>query len=169
MGTSIKRLFWALILGAALPSLVVAGELRGRLLDKREKSGTDLEGYVVWLKDGRDLPPLSRPKTANEMRQIDKQFSPRFLAMLKGESVLFDNFDNVFHNVFSLDKRNRFDLGLYKGKKHFSADLMTEIKDAGDPVRAYTKVGKFHVFCNIDPDMWGVIYVFDHPAYTAIM
>ncbi len=35
MGTSIKRLLWALILGAAVPSLVGAGELRGRLLDKR--------------------------------------------------------------------------------------------------------------------------------------
>jgi plastocyanin len=151
---------------AVIPSFVAADELRGRLFDKGKKAGNNLEGYVIWLKDGRDLPPLKSRKTVNEMRQIDKQFSPRFLAIMKGETVLFANFDRVFHNVFSLDKQNKFDLGLYKGKKRFSADLMTEIKEADDPVQSYPEVGKFHVFCNIHPDMWGVVYVFDHSYYA---
>ncbi len=166
METLIKRLLYAVILVAAIPGLVAADELRGRLFDKGKKAGKNLEGYVVWLKGGRNLPRLKHRKTVNEMRQIDKQFFPRFLAIMKGETVLFANFDRVFHNVFSLDKQNKFDLGLYKGKKRFSADLMTEIKDVGDPVQSYPEVGKFHVFCNIHPDMWGVVYVFDHSYYA---
>ncbi len=79
METLIKRLLCAVILVAVIPGLVAADELRGRLFDKGKKAGNNLEGYVVWIKDGRDLPRLKSRNTVNEMRQIDKQFSPAFL------------------------------------------------------------------------------------------
>ena len=62
----IKRFLCTVILVAVIPSLVAADELRGRLFDKEKKAGNNLEGYVVWLKDGRGLPPLKTRKTVND-------------------------------------------------------------------------------------------------------
>lgn len=156
----------AILLFAAGGVLAQTLEVRGRLV--AEEPGADFEGSVVWIDGGEALPRQGRPPDPRlvAMNQIDKDFFPRVLAIRKGDRVNFENLDGVFHNVFSLDKRNRFDLGLYKGKKHFAADLKTEIKGAGSTIRAFPMDGKFSVFCNIHPDMVGTIYVFDHPYYA---
>src|SRR4029079_19626946 len=51
---------------------------------------------------------------ALEIVQKDKQFSPQVTAVQRGTSVFFPNNDRVAHNVFSLAKRNTFDLGIVK-------------------------------------------------------
>ena len=47
----------------------------------------------------------------HEISQKGKQFSPKVLTVKVGESVIFKNDDNVYHNVFSLSKALTFDLG----------------------------------------------------------
>jgi len=150
---------WFVLVGAAR-----AGEtLRGRLA---APNGGDFEGYVVWLEDGEGLPPVAREPATRVMSQVNKSFSPAWLAVRAGDPVDFENLDNVFHNVFSLDKRNPFDLGLFKGKKHFAPDLKTELAAGDTVVRGFVVPGKYEIFCNIHPDMVGTLWVFDHGYFA---
>lgn len=136
--------------------------LRGRLVSA--KAGR-LEGTVVWISGGEKLPPVPFEPRARAMAQLDKRFSPTALAIRAGEKVDFENLDSVFHNVFSLDKDNPFDLGLFKGKRHFAADLKTEIPGA-TTVQPFSKPGRFHVFCNIHPDMSATVFAFSHGYFA---
>ena len=48
------------------------------------------------------------------IRQREKQFDPPLTVVVKGTTVDFPNEDKIFHNVFSVSRPARFDLGLYK-------------------------------------------------------
>lgn len=139
-------------------------DIRGRLLAAKG-SGFKPEGAVIWLEEGPRLPPPTAPRR-HAMRQVAKKFSPALLAVARNDGVDFENLDNVFHNVFSLDKRAPFDLGLYKGKKHFAPDFKTELKGKGSTLQVFPAAGKYQVFCNIHPEMTGSVYVFDHMSYA---
>jgi plastocyanin len=156
----------ALLLAAALWAAAPASgaaTLKGRLTGAKP---ADLEGYVVWIDGAEDLPPLPREPARVTVNQIGKKFSPRITALRAGDEVVFANLDDVFHNVFSLDKRNPFDVGLYKGSKRFAEDGRTPLTAAGEPVQKFPAAGKFPIYCNIHPDMFGLIYVFAHGYYA---
>jgi len=48
------------------------------------------------------------------IEQRDRQFAPRLLAIPVGSTVVFPNFDPVYHNVFSVSPAKSFDLGIFK-------------------------------------------------------
>ena len=48
------------------------------------------------------------------IEQRDRQFAPRLLAVPVGSTVVFPNFDPVYHNVFSVSPAKSFDLGIFK-------------------------------------------------------
>lgn len=93
----------------------------------------------------------ARPVTA-EMITRGKEFVPSVLAVPRGSTVKFPNFDPILHNVFSVSGANRFDLGLYsKG-----------------PGKAWTfnSPGVVRVFCNVHHAMVGYVLVLD-TAFSA--
>ena len=71
--------------------------------------------------------------------QKNKQFHPHVLAVPVGTAVQFPNEDPFFHNVFSLYKGKKFDLGLYEA--------------GGSRTVVFDKPGVSFIFCNIHPDM----------------
>jgi plastocyanin len=75
-----------------------------------------------------------------DIKQIDKQFSPRFLLVQKGTRVRFPNMDSVYHNVFSHSPGNEFDLGQFR---------------RGDPAngRVFASPGEVQIFCGIHSQM----------------
>jgi plastocyanin len=154
------RSLLALLLLAAPAS---AATLKGRLLGAKP---AELAGYAVWIDGGEDLPPLARDPRRVTVNQIAKKFSPEITTLRVGDEVAFENLDGVFHNVFSLDKRNPFDVGLYKGGKRFNEDRKTPVTEAGAPVQKFPVVGKFPIYCNIHPDMFGLVFVFAHGYYA---
>jgi plastocyanin len=77
------------------------------------------------------------------MKQLNKQLDPQVLVVPVGSTVDFDNQDPILHNVFSKTKPGDFDLGLYKTSK---------------PV-VFKYANTYRVFCNIHPEMTGVILV----------
>ena len=86
------------------------------------------------------------------LRQRNKTFLPRVLAVQAGSTVEFPNDDDIFHNVFSLSSPTPFDLGLYR---------------AGDTrMRTFTAPGVYRVFCNIHPQMSAFIVVTPSPFVT---
>jgi plastocyanin len=90
-----------------------------------------------------------------EIKQKDKQFSPQVAVVQRGTSVVFPNFDPVFHNVFSPSGKNTFDLGSYR---------------AGDQPRSVvlTTPGVVEVFCNIHSRMNATVLVVPGPLYTKV-
>ena len=77
-------------------------------------SGQALGEVYVYLDGVRASP--SRGHTV-EIKQKDKQFSPRVAVVPLGTRLIFPNQDTVIHNVFSTASGNSFDLGSVKGAR----------------------------------------------------
>jgi plastocyanin len=86
------------------------------------------------------------------MDQRGEAFLPYVLAVTVGTSVDFVNSDATYHNVFSLSKPKRFDLGRYA-------------RGRSKPVR-FDRPGVVRVFCDIHSHMNAFILVFAHRFYS---
>jgi plastocyanin len=112
---------------------------------------------VVWLTavagGGVELtPPTPGQGTNPRLVQKNKSFEPHLLVVPAGSMVEFPNRDPFFHNVFSLFEGKRFDLGLY---------------EAGTTrVVRFDRPGISYIFCNIHPEMSGVVITMGTPLYA---
>jgi plastocyanin len=86
------------------------------------------------------------------MDQRNETFVPHVLPITIGTTVDFPNSDRIYHNVFSLSKTERFDLGRY-AVGHSRA------------VR-FDRAGIVRVFCDIHSHMNAFILVFSHPFFA---
>jgi plastocyanin len=105
---------------------------------------------VVYLEDVPGKPPV--PKDHATIRQREKQFEPPLTIVVKGTTIDFPNEDKIFHNVFSVSRPARFDLGLYKSGTAKSVE--------------FKRAGTVDVYCNIHPDMIAKVKVLDNAYYT---
>lgn len=107
---------------------------------------------VVWLS------PLDRsvapPRVAQTFHMVQKhrEFVPHLLVVPVGSTIDFPNVDPFFHNVFSLFNGRRFDLGLYQTGKSKST--------------RFDREGVSYIFCNIHPEMGGIIVSLATPYFT---
>jgi plastocyanin len=86
------------------------------------------------------------------MSQTSETFVPHVLAVRVGTVVDFPNNDTIYHNVFSLSKTKRFDLGRYA-------------KGQSKSVR-FDEPGIVRVFCEIHSHMHASILVFAHRFFS---
>ena len=86
------------------------------------------------------------------MDQHNETFVPHVLAITTGTTVDFPNSDKFYHNVFSLSKVARFDLGRYAAGH-------------SRPVK-FDRPGIVRVFCDIHSHMNAFILVFSHPFFA---
>ncbi len=84
--------------------------------------------------------------------QRDETFVPHVLAITTGTVVDFPNSDRIYHNVFSLSKTARFDLGRYPAGRSRSV--------------RFDKPGIVRVFCEIHSHMNAFVLVFSHPFFA---
>jgi plastocyanin len=97
--------------------------------------------------------PGARPEPMRAVvRQKNMRFEPFLTVVTRGSTVEFPNEDKIFHNVFSVSRTARFDLGLYKG----GTSEVVEMRRAGD----------VDVYCNIHPEMVAKIKVVDTRFYA---
>lgn len=118
--------------------------------NQRPTALPEMRSVVVYLKDVKYTETL--PATTAEIRQEHESFSPRVVAITRGSTVDFPNFDPFFHNVFSLSAAASFDLGRYQTGKSRS--------------REFTKAGIVKVYCHLHSQMSATIVVFDHPFFA---
>ena len=85
------------------------------------------------------------------MDQRNETFVPRLLAVTTGTAVDFPNSDLTYHNVFSLSRARRFDLGRYAAGKSKSV--------------RFDRPGIVRVFCDIHSHMSAFVVVFNHPYF----
>lgn len=110
---------------------------------------SELSRVVIYL-EGPGL-PKSSPVTA-VLAQKDRRFDPSFVVIPVGSTVSFPNDDPIFHNVFSLSKAKKFDLGYYpKGETR--------------RVR-FDQPGVVQVYCHIHSDMSAAILVVPNAFWT---
>jgi hypothetical protein len=133
------------LLAVAQPSFRVTGTVALRDQEK-QKPLQDASQVAVWLEplDARLPNPVhSSPQPPYRMRQQEKRFVPHLLVVPVGSMVSFPNLDPWFHNVFSLYRGKRFDLGLYQAGSEKSV--------------RFDRLGPSYIFCNIHPEMSAVI------------
>ena len=119
----------------------------------------DARPAVVYLETA-DVParvaPARRPARQSpgraRMDQRNETFSPHVLAVTREPSWTSRTTIETYHNVFSLSKAKRFDLGRYgKGKSESER---------------FDRPGVVRVFCDIHSHMSAFVLVFNHPYHT---
>lgn len=138
---------------AKIPGSTVSGEIRLA----EEKSGKplpDSSGAAVWLVSTDAVQParLDTTRQTYRMLQHNKQFHPHLLIVPLGSVVRFPNLDPWFHNVFSLYRGKRFDLGLYEA--------------GSEKAVKFDRPGPSYIFCNIHPEMMAVVLSVDTTFYS---
>jgi plastocyanin len=133
-----------------------AADLIGQVELRMASSGhsADASEVVVWLvPTAASLQKVSATsqKAHYRLLQRNKRFEPNLLVIPVGSIVDFPNADPWFHNVFSLYRGKRFDLGLYQ------AGAQRSVK--------FDRIGPSYLFCNIHPEMTGIVLVVDSDLF----
>jgi plastocyanin len=112
----------------------------------------DRRQAVVYLEEAprRAFEETERARVVLDQRH--QAFIPYVLAVAVGTTVDFLNSDVTYHNVFSLSKAKRFDLGRYpRGQKKSVT---------------FDRPGVVRVFCDIHSHMSAYILVFSHRYFA---
>ena len=111
----------------------------------------DLRRGVVYLETAPRSAFDERDPGRVVMDQRNERFVPHVLAVMVGTIVDFPNSDLIYHNVFSLSRAKRFDLGRYAAGKSKSVRM--------------DRPGVVRVFCDIHSHMNAFVLVFNHPFF----
>jgi plastocyanin len=112
----------------------------------------DLRRGVVYLETAPRSAFDEREPGRAVMDQRNERFVPHVLAVMVGTRVEFPNSDLTYHNVFSLSRAKKFDLGRYAAGKS-KAVIMD-------------RPGVVRVFCDIHSHMNAFVLVFNHPFFA---
>ena len=134
----------------APPAKAKIGSLAGSLkIDGKTPSGLG----VVMLTPAKGGGKKRIPKT-RVIEQRGKEFAPHVMAIPVGSTVSFPNFDQIYHNVFSISKTKAFDLGMYKSGE------TREMK--------FDKPGIVRLGCNLHAAMSAYLIVVAAPHYVVV-
>lgn len=123
------------------------GAVEGRAAVTGRKSGGDSSKVVIEVHAGGEVTPGKAV-----IHQKNQTFRPDLVVVAKNSTVDFPNDDKIFHNVFSLSRAARFDLGLYKSGSTRSVQVR--------------RAGVVDIYCNIHPNMVSQIKVVDTPYHA---
>ena len=131
-----------------LPGQAMAGKITGIVKTKGLRSPADILVYVV------KAPPVQEDlsRTKFIMDQQNLTFNPHILPIPVGASVQFPNNDKVDHNIFSLSRTKKFNLGSYK-----PGESKTVIFD---------KPGIVELRCDVHAEMAAYIMVLKNPYFA---
>lgn len=122
------------------------------VVERGNRPAGDNSNVVVWLTPvGQPLPAAAAEPRHFTLAQKDKRFEPHLLVIPVGSTVEFPNKDPFFHNVFSLYKGKKFDLGLYESGSSRSV--------------RFDRPGVSFIFCNIHPQMSASILALSTPYF----
>jgi len=113
---------------------------------------SDVGRGVVYLETAPRAAFDEREPARVAMDQRNERFVPHVLAVMVGTLVDFPNSDRTYHNVFSLSRAQRFDLGRYAAGKSKAVRM--------------DRPGVVRVFCDIHSHMNAFVLVFNHRFFT---
>ena len=116
-----------------------------------------MRDFVVYIEGhaGSTIQPSTNvlQVTTRKIAQQGATFSPHVLPIVVGTTVEWPNYDDIYHNVFSMSDAKQFDLGLYKG-------------DPPGKRVTFDKPGRVDVFCSIHENMHCIILVLENPYFA---
>ncbi|HEY4817724.1 MAG TPA: hypothetical protein VIH67_09875 [Candidatus Acidoferrum sp.] len=138
---------------ASQQAFIVSGEA-GLITAESGAPVKDASKIVVWLSPTSAVRPAraTTERVRYRLLQHNKRFEPGLLVVPVGSVVDFPNADPWFHNVFSLYRGKRFDLGLYQAGTQKSV--------------RFDRIGPSYLFCNIHPEMTGVVLAIDSELFA---
>jgi plastocyanin len=140
----------SILVSGIAASAPVSGKVE--VLEKGSLKRSVVRDVLVYLEGVRAEIPASVRQRPVSVGSRDKTFEPHVEVVPLNGSVSFPNHDDIMHNVFSLSKGNRFDLGLYKSgaKKDFT----------------FASPGLVRIYCNIHPQMSALLHVMENPYFA---
>jgi plastocyanin len=131
-----------------LPGQAFAGNIKGALKVKGLRTP---ENILVYLSKA---PPATQDlsKTKFVMDQRNLEFVPQVLPVLVGATVDFPNNDKVDHNVFSMSRTKKFNLGSYTAGESKSV--------------VFDKPGIVELRCDVHAEMAAYILVMKNPYFA---
>ena len=140
--------FGLMVAGVVIAAQLSAGTIEGKI--QKSPPAKDLSNFVIWVEDFEGS--FSAPEKPFVMDQKDMRFVPHVLVVPAGATVEFPNSDPVAHNVFSISKVKRFNLGLYQ-------------RGAVRRV-TFNKPGVVELLCNVHLEMSAFIVVVETPYFA---
>jgi len=135
-----------------MPMMVERRPAAAELGDAPTRSATEPRRAVVYFETAPKGAFEDREGVRVSMDQRNETFVPHLLAITVGTTVDFPNNDRTYHNVFSLSKARRFDLGRYATGRSKSI--------------RFDRPGIVRVFCEIHSHMNAFILVFTHRFFA---
>jgi plastocyanin len=142
------KVFIAGLLFLSLPGLAVAGTISGTMKVKGLRSPKNILVYLT------KAPPIDVDLSSARfvMDQKNLTFIPHILAVPVGAEVHFPNNDKVDHNVFSLSRAEKFNLGSYKPGESITV--------------MFDKPGIVELRCDVHAEMAAYIMVMKNPYFA---
>ncbi len=141
-------LLFALLISIYFPGLALAGKIKGTVKVKGLRSPTNVLVYLTKAPSGS----MDLSKTNFVMDQRNLEFIPHVLPVLVGSTVQFPNNDQVDHNIFSMSRTKKFNLGSYK---------------PGDSKAVlFDKPGIVEIRCDVHAEMAAYILVMKNPYFA---
>jgi plastocyanin len=139
---------FAVLVAMAIPANALAGKIKGTVKVKGLRTPADIVVYLT--KAPAADADLSKAKFV--MDQQNLAFIPRVLPILVGSTVLFPNNDQVDHNVFSMSRTKKFNLGSYTPGENKKV--------------VFDKPGIVEVRCDVHAEMAAYILVMKNPYFA---
>ena len=136
------------VLTIYFPGQAMAGKISGIVKVKGLRSPANVLVYLVKAPSVQE--DLSKTKFA--MDQQNLTFIPHILPIPVGSSVDFPNNDKVNHNIFSLSRTKKFNLGSYKPGESKSV--------------RFDKPGIVELRCDVHAEMAAYIMVMKNPYFA---
>jgi plastocyanin len=140
----------ALLLARTLDASSVSGKVA--IVEKGSVKRGVVTDVLVYLEGVPGEIPQDLRDRPLSISSHNKAFEPHVLAVPLSATVSFPNLDGIMHNVFSLTKGNKFDLGLYK--------------DGAKKDYTFASPGLVRIYCNIHPQMSAFVQVMDNPYFA---
>lgn len=141
-----------LVFAAALlwwfSSQAFAGDITGKV---RVRGLRSPENILVYITNGPEV-SVDLSKAGFVMDQRNLTFIPHVLPVMVGSKVFFPNNDKVNHNVFSLSRAKKFNLGSYKPGESSAV--------------AFDRPGMVVLRCDVHAEMSAYIPVLKNPYWA---
>lgn len=116
-----------------------------------DSDGKPLSDIVVYIESETALNRPAR-KDKIEIGQINKAFTPYITIIQKNQPVIFNNHDDITHQIFSASRSQHFAFKIRSGEENSTIQ--------------FDKAGKISMGCNIHDWMSGYLLVLETPLFT---
>lgn len=130
------------------PVQAQVGAIAGKVKAYGARHSGDAVVYIEKI-PGKTFSPPSKPVTLDQLKLT---FIPHVLPVLAGTTVVFPNSDDVRHNVFSVSRPKRFNLGTYP------RGVMKYV--------TFDNPGLVSLLCNVHTEMSAYVVVTETPYFA---